>query len=98
MHWAAFAGKVECLKVLLDWGANLHQWDFAKQLTPLHCCAGMGHWQCLRLLIKYGADVNAGINNKSPLYYAVQSGSIACVKDLLDNKASPNTPQVSWIQ
>ncbi|KAJ8953048.1 hypothetical protein NQ314_007423 [Rhamnusium bicolor] len=54
----------------------------------------MGHLSCLKVLIKHGADVNVGLNSKSPLHYAVQNLAVDCVKELLDNNAMPNTPQI----
>lgn len=65
-------------------------------MTPLHCAAASGNLLCLRLLLKHGADINAGlVCEKTPLYFAVQNEAVTCVKELLENHASPNTPQVS---
>nr|XP_023015945.1 transient receptor potential channel pyrexia [Leptinotarsa decemlineata] len=97
LHLAAYAGKSECLKVLLGHGANVNIWDNSQQITPLHCAAGGGNLDCLKLLIDSGADVNAGLNNpsnKSPLYFAVQSNAVDCVRELLQRNATPNTQQV----
>lgn len=62
--------------------------------TPLHCAASRGHLECLKLLIQAKADVNAGLSNRSPLHYAVQSLAIDCVNELLKSGAIPNTPKV----
>ncbi|KAJ8960311.1 hypothetical protein NQ318_004037 [Aromia moschata] len=95
LHLAAYAGRHDCLKLLVERGADVNVWDERKQVTPLHCAAATGHLSCLRLLVKHGADVNAGLkNNRSPLHYAVQSLAVDCVRELLENNASPNTPQV----
>lgn len=46
-------------------------------------------------LIAYGADVNAGLNERSPLHYAVLSDAPDVVKALIDAGACPDTPQVT---
>lgn len=46
------------------------------------------------MLIAHGADVNAGLNDRSPLHYAVLSDAPVVVKALLDAGACPDTPQV----
>jgi ankyrin repeat protein len=86
------------MKILLQYGAEVNTKDGTNRATPLHCAASKGHLSSLKMLIRHGADVNAGLNNKSPLHYAVQSAAVDCVKELLDNNAIPNTPQVSKIK
>lgn len=54
--------------------------DRQMSVTPLHCAASMGHLNCLKLLIKHGAHVNAGVERRSPLHYAVQNLVVDCVK------------------
>ncbi|KAJ8985951.1 hypothetical protein NQ317_010709 [Molorchus minor] len=94
LHLAAYTGRHECVKLLLDHGAKVDAWDDKNQVTPLHCAAAMGHLSCLKLLVKQGADINAGLCNRSPLHYAVQSSAVECVRVLLEHNASPNTPQI----
>jgi ankyrin repeat protein len=94
LHLAACVGNVDIMKILLQYGAEVNTKDGTNRATPLHCAASKGHLSSLKMLIRHGADVNAGLNNKSPLHYAVQSAAVDCVKELLDNNAIPNTPQV----
>ncbi|KAF5293936.1 hypothetical protein FQA39_LY13641 [Lamprigera yunnana] len=94
LHLAACSGNYECIKLLLDAGALVSIWDSAHKATPIHCTASRGFLACTKLLIRRGAEVNAGITNKSPLHYAVQSLAAECVKELLEAGAIPNTPQV----
>lgn len=94
LHFASYAGHAECALFLLQNGAEIGEKTEEGSLTPLHCAAAMGHLSCVKLLIKHGANVNAGIEKKSPLHYAVQNMAVDCVKELLENKAIPNTPQV----
>lgn len=94
LHLATYAGKYECVKILLDAGAQVNAWDLTHSVTPIHCAASRGHLSCLKILIQKGAEVNAGITNRSPLHYAVQSLAADCVRELLEAGAIPNTPQV----
>ncbi|GJQ76772.1 hypothetical protein Trydic_g15612 [Trypoxylus dichotomus] len=94
LHFAASSGAVECVKLLVEHGATVSKWDREHKATPLHCAANKGHLCCLKYLIKNGADVNAGLTQKTPLHFAVQSEAVECVRELLDAGAVPNTPQV----
>ncbi|XP_018322447.1 transient receptor potential channel pyrexia [Agrilus planipennis] len=94
LHLASCSGSVECVKRLLDAGAKVTIWDNAHKATPLHCAASRGHLSVLRMLIRHGANVDAGQNIKSPLYYAVRSLAVECVRELLEVGANPNTLQV----
>ncbi|EFA07512.1 pyrexia [Tribolium castaneum] len=94
LHLAACTGNIDCIKLLLQHGAEISARDALNRATPLHCAASKGHLSAVKLLIRHGADVNAGLDNKSPLHYAVQSLAIDCVKELLENNAIPNTSQV----
>ena len=49
---AAMAGKLESLKVLLHFGADM------LKSTAVHAAAGYGKYECLRFLCEQGADVN----------------------------------------
>lgn len=80
--------------MLVDRGGLISKWDNNHKATPLHCAASRGHINCLKHLIKVGAEINAGIQLRSPLHYAVQSLAGDCVKALLEAGAIPNTPQV----
>lgn len=45
-------------------------------------------------MLRNGAQINSGIERKSPLHYAVQKNHLNCVQLLLQYGANPNTPQV----
>lgn len=94
LHLATCNGNEMCVKLLIENGSHSSTWDNKHEATPLHCAANKGYIGCLRQLIKSGAEINAGIQLRSPLYYAVQSLADDCVKALLDAGAIPNTPQV----
>lgn len=44
--------------------------------------------------MRNGAQLNAGIERRSALHYAVERNIVHCVKTLLQYGANPNTPQV----
>nr|XP_022902304.1 transient receptor potential channel pyrexia-like [Onthophagus taurus] len=94
LHLASVSGGPECLKMLIEHGADVRKWDRLFKVTPLHCAASKGHICCVKILIKHGADVNANLSQKSPLHYAVQSEAIECIKELLEAGALPYTSQV----
>jgi ankyrin repeat protein len=102
MHLAALAGSDECLSILIGRGAKVNQWDKDRRVMPLHCAASAKSLRCVQVLLNSGADVNAGITQRSPLHYAVQSNAPDCVLELLIKGACPDTPQVcmtnhNWI-
>uniref|UniRef100_A0A1B0D517 SOCS box domain-containing protein n=1 Tax=Phlebotomus papatasi TaxID=29031 RepID=A0A1B0D517_PHLPP len=53
-----------------------------------------GSAECIQLLLRNGAQLNAGIERRSALHYAVERNIVHCVKTLLQYGANPNTPQV----
>ncbi|XP_023945739.1 transient receptor potential channel pyrexia [Bicyclus anynana] len=96
LHLSCLVAKEECVKLLLDHGADPNMWDAKtdRKATPLHCAASAKSLSCVKLLISHGADVNAGLNEHSPLHYAVLSDAPEVVEALLDAGACPDTPQV----
>ncbi|XP_012266246.2 transient receptor potential channel pyrexia [Athalia rosae] len=94
LHLAASSGSVEIIEELLKHGAKPGEWDASKRCTPLHCAAAAGNVRSVKQLIKAGADVNAGLEVKSPLHYAVLNNAGDCVEALLEAGASANNPQV----
>lgn len=61
-------------------------------IQSLTCSAG--NTECIQLLLRNGAQLNAGIERRSPLHYAVERNHVKCVQTLLQYGANPNTPQV----
>lgn len=80
---------------MLGNGVPINSQEGTSQLTPLHCAAAAGQYLCLKALITYQADINDGVNNRSPLFYAVQNSATECVEELLQNKAIPNMSKVN---
>jgi ankyrin repeat protein len=91
LHLAAFFGKPEIARALLDAGAPVDAYttnDLANQ--PLHAAAAGRHLEVCRLLLAAGADVNATQHGGyTPLHEAAQHGDIEMVELFLSAGADP---------
>jgi uncharacterized protein len=62
LHLAAFFGRAEAVRLLLDVGADPNAVGTSEQIgpvQPLHSAAASGRVEGVRLLLERGADVNA---------------------------------------
>jgi ankyrin repeat protein len=91
LHLAAFFGKPEICRMLLDAGAPVDRYtanDFANQ--PLHAAAAGRHVEVCRVLLAAGADVNATQHGGyTPLHEAAQHGDVEMVELFLSAGADP---------
>jgi ankyrin repeat protein len=91
LHLAAFFGKAEAARMLLEAGASVLDYgtnDFANQ--PLHAAAAGRHGEVCRLLLAAGADVNARQHGGyAPLHEVAASGDIELVELFLSAGADP---------
>ncbi len=91
LHLAAFFGKAEVTRILLDAGARIDTYTtnaFANQ--PLHAAAAGRHIDVCRLLVAAGADVNATQHGGyTPLHEAAQHGDDEMVELFLSAGADP---------
>ena len=91
LHLAAFFGKPEIARALLDAGAPVDTYttnDLANQ--PVHAAAAGRHLEVCRLLLAAGADVNATQHGGyTPLHEAAQHGDIEMVELFLSAGADP---------
>ena len=74
LHWAAGAGKVNTMEVLISLGADVDALSDS-DATPLHQAVLQHHPEAVKLLIRSNADLNS--QNKSgytPLDYATANG------------------------
>ena len=55
LMWAAANGHGDCVRALLDWGAEVNKAN-SDGNTALHCAAKRGALDCVRLLAEGGAD------------------------------------------
>lgn len=76
LHYAAFFGKAESARILLDAGAEVNLVSRnAMSVEPLHSAAAGRHHEVCRLLVAAGADINAvQRDDYTPLHEAAQLG------------------------
>jgi ankyrin repeat protein len=91
LHLAAFFGKIEIARALIDAGARVDAYttnDLANQ--PLHAAAAGRNVEICRLLLAGGADVNATQHGGfTPLHEAAQHGDDEMVELFLSAGADP---------
>lgn len=91
LHLAAFFGKAEAARTLLDAGASVHTYGrntFANQ--PLHAAAAGRHADVCRLLLAAGSDVNAPQHGGyAPLHEAAGNGQVDLAELFLSAGADP---------
>ena len=85
MHYAASAGALSCLGVLVREGAKINSRD-EDGATPLHAAAHAGHADCVTFLVSAGADVKAKDSYGNSAAYVTKSK--ACKKALKIKSAS----------
>ena len=80
-------GNLDCVKVLLRYGADIEGGDDMFRHLPLFVASFNGNVEILSCLLDNGADMNAVSNTEghtiTPLIAAVQSGNLESVKVLL---------------
>lgn len=92
LHFAAFFGKAEAARILLEHDACHDVYTrnpFANQ--PLHAAAAGRHLEVCRVLIAAGADVNATQHGGyTPLHEAAQHGDVEMSELFLSAGADPS--------
>ncbi|XP_066474421.1 protein phosphatase 1 regulatory subunit 27 [Tiliqua scincoides] len=58
LHEAVLSGNLDCVKLLVKYGADIHQKD-ENGWTPLHMACSDGHADIARYLISLGAQLDA---------------------------------------
>ena len=90
LHYAAFRGHRDVVRLLLDAGANPSKAD-AVGWTPLRSAAFRGHKDVVQLFLERGADPNkADKYGHAPLHLAAGVGHKDMVQLLLEKGADPN--------
>jgi len=88
---AAGKGHLECMRELLDQGADMEARD--GNGTALYAAARGGRLECLRVLLDRGADVQAkdeeggGLQHGTALHAAACQGHHECLRELLQREA-----------
>jgi ankyrin repeat protein len=91
LHIASEMGFSECLKALLDAGADVTSQMGNKRNTALHLAAEDDFSECVKILIEAGAKVNArNLDDQTPLHVACLSQSIETVELLIKHGADVN--------
>jgi ankyrin repeat protein len=91
LHLAAFFGKTESARTLIDAGADVDAYSRNElHVQPLHSAAAGRHHEVCRLLIAAGADINARQRHDwTPLHAASQHGDFELVELFLSAGADP---------
>ncbi|KAI1901988.1 hypothetical protein AGOR_G00040090 [Albula goreensis] len=89
LHIAAGRGFTECLRHLLQRGADVELSPGGT--TALHEACESGHGECAKLLLSYGASANAvSEDGLMPLHACTSPESLECAKYLLQFGATVN--------
>eukprot|EP00731_Ephydatia_muelleri_P005630 Em0002g1806a len=89
---ASMEGHMECVKVLLDNGAEINIQD-KEGWTTLMKSSRAGHMECVTVLLDKGAEVNIqDTEGWTALMLASRAGHMECVTVLLDKGAEVNIP------
>jgi hypothetical protein len=62
LHQASLQGHIECMRELLDWGADIES-KSNNGCTALMIAAQQGHIECMRELLERGADLESKSND-----------------------------------
>jgi ankyrin repeat protein len=92
LHLAAFFGKAEVARILLEAGAEVNAIaDNELRVQALHSAAAGRHLEVCRLLLAAGADVNARqAGGFAPLHAAARNGDPELVELFLSAQADPS--------
>ena len=87
---AAASGRLNCMKKLLDAGADVDV-PGGNEQTALIQAAERGQDKAVKFLLKEGAKVNSkDVHQKTALIYAASEGFFKCVELLIQAGADPN--------
>ena len=91
LYEAAYNKAHECVKILLDMGADPNQADIWG-CTPLSAAVMNTDTFLVNILLERGANPNPeGLKGKTPLHIAAKNGNREITKILLDKNVDPNS-------
>ncbi|KAK6174217.1 hypothetical protein SNE40_017536 [Patella caerulea] len=92
LHYACLYSQVECVKIMMDKGANVNDIDFYRRSPLYHCIRSkVDRIKKMRLLFSRGADVNA-VNNDgyTVLHDCAIDNTPECMRILIESGADVN--------
>lgn len=95
IHWACRNGHYDCVKLLLDHGANIQ--SKGRGITPIVWAVRNGHSNIVRLLIQCKAKLEIVDKGLTPLGWAAWDGRHAIVAVLLEGGARLNSNSDMWL-
>lgn len=94
LQCAAYGGRLECIKLLLTYGANINL-DRGKMGSPLHAAAAAGKYDAFELLLQRGADINATKGQYGSVLWAAGYGSNRdCIRVCLERGLCIQDPEI----
>ena len=91
MEGAVYHGHTECVRLLIEHGADIHRHVFGHKNTALGWAAIWGHTEIVRLLLEAGAVPGAQNSfGETPLHCAAEKGHVDIIRLLLDAGADVN--------
>lgn len=94
IHEAAMYGHLNCLELLLKYGAKVDAAAYNSNgpSTPLHYAARHGHVKCVELLLKKNANwKSCNRYGETPLHFTAMRGHVDCMQALVDAGISFST-------
>ncbi|WP_257264034.1 ankyrin repeat domain-containing protein, partial [Endozoicomonas sp. ONNA2] len=90
LHHAAFGGSVECVKILLKYGAEINAVNH-DGITPLQMATGPQEGECFKLLIQQGADTTVVDEDGHTLLHVIALRNKITWLDLFDKAQHINS-------
>ncbi|XP_048585128.1 neurogenic locus notch homolog protein 1 isoform X2 [Nematostella vectensis] len=106
LHWAAYHGRAEHVKLLIDHDAEIVARD-TEGKTALHWAAQNGSVSCCQVILNTSSGQHLlngkDFSGKTPLHYAAAAGHLSALQELLnerfvsvDSKDNENRVSLHW--
>jgi len=94
LHSASDFGDLELIRILLEYGADINAQNDVGA-TPLYWATTSGLPEAICALLEQGADPNISMYGMTPLHPAVEQGSTAIVRLLLEHGAGVDAVDIN---